>query len=192
MPVNLASIGKNSVKMVPSMKEVKLESLWAEQTVVVTFFRRFGCVFCRQGAKELSLLTPLLASHNVKNIGVGLEEFGLEEFVEGKFFNGDLYVDIEKKTYQDLGYKRYGTFGVMMSLFSKTARDALAKNKVDKLESNLKGDGLQTGGTLVITKGGDQVLLDYRQDNPADQVDTAEILRVLEIPNPAAKDDAKH
>lgn len=127
MPVNLASIGKNSVKMVPSMKEVKLESLWAEQTVVVTFFRRFGCVFCRQGAKELSLLTPLLASHNVKNIGVGLEEFGLEEFVEGKFFNGDLYVDIEKKTYQDLGYKRYGTFGVMMSLFSKTARDALAK-----------------------------------------------------------------
>lgn len=63
---------------------------------------------------------------------------------------------------------------------------------MDKLESNLKGDGLQTGGTLVITKGGDQVLLDYRQDNPADQVDTAEILRVLEIPNPAAKDDAKH
>lgn len=75
----------------------------------------------------MSLLTPLLASHNVKNIGIGLEEFGLKEFVEGQFFNGDLYVDIGKKTYQDLGYKKYGTIGVLMSLFNKKARDAMAK-----------------------------------------------------------------
>ncbi len=39
---------------------------------------------------------------------------------------------------------------------------------------------------MVITKGGAQVLLDYRQDNPADHVDLADILRVLNITNPEA------
>lgn len=40
----------------------------------------------------------------------------------------------------------------------------------------------------MITKGGVQVLLDFRQDNPADHVANSEILRVLGIPNPTAKD----
>lgn len=39
---------------------------------------------------------------------------------------------------------------------------------------------------MVITKGGAQVLLDYRQDNPADHVDISDILRVLNITNPEA------
>lgn len=76
---------------------------------------------------ELSKLTPLLESHNVKNVAVGLEEFGLQEFLDGNYFNGDLYIDVGKKTYQALGYKRYGTIGVLMSLLNKTARDAMAK-----------------------------------------------------------------
>ena len=39
-------------------------------------------------------------------IGVGVEELGVEEFVEGKFFDGELYIDTQKKSYQDLGFKR--------------------------------------------------------------------------------------
>jgi len=120
----------------------------------------------------------------VKNVGVGLEEFGLEDFVKGQYFNGELYVDIKKQTYRDLGYKKYSTAGVLMSLLNKKARDAIARNKEEKLDSNLQGDGLQTGGTLIITKGGEKVLLDFRQDNPADHVTNAEILRVLGIPDP--------
>jgi len=42
MPVDLKVIGKNHVKKVPGMEEVMLESLWADQDVVITFFRRFG------------------------------------------------------------------------------------------------------------------------------------------------------
>ena len=59
---------------------------------------------------------------------MGLEEFGLQEFVDGGFFNGDLYVDIGQKTYKDIGYKRFWTIGVLMTLFNKPARDA--DNKV--------------------------------------------------------------
>lgn len=115
------------------LQQVPLESLWAEQTVVITFLRRFGCLFCRQGAKELSTITPALESHGVKNICVGLEDFGLDDFVKGEFFNGDMYVDIGKQNYKDIGYKRYSTIGVFMSIFSKSARDRIAKvSKIPK------------------------------------------------------------
>lgn len=127
MSVDLSKLGGNRVKLVPSMEEVKLETLWAENTVVITFLRRFGCLFCRQAAKELSTLTPILAAHNVKNVGVGLEELGLEEFVEGKFFNGDLYVDVEKKTFKDIGFKRWGIMSMISGMLAKTSRDALSQ-----------------------------------------------------------------
>lgn len=75
----------------------------------------------------MSTLTPLLASHGVKNVAVGLEDFGLDDFVKGEFFNGDLYVDIDKKSYKDIGYKRFSTVGVILSLFSKKSRDRISQ-----------------------------------------------------------------
>jgi len=136
----------------------------------------------------MSTLTPLLAAHNVKNVGIGLEEFGLQEFVERNFFNGDLYVDDKKKTYQDMGYKRFNFFTVMASLLQKVARDAMNRNKTEQLPHNLQGDGLQNGGTLIVSKGGGKVLMDYHQENPADHVGTAEVLRVLGIQQPPPLD----
>ena len=41
-------------------------------------------------------------------IGVGLEEFGVEEFVAGKFFDGELFLDTQKKSYEAMGFKRFG------------------------------------------------------------------------------------
>lgn len=67
---------------------VELQSLWAKQTAVVVFLRRFGWQLCRLWSTELSSVKPQLDAHNVKLCGVGLEELGLEEFQEGKFFTG--------------------------------------------------------------------------------------------------------
>jgi hypothetical protein len=58
------------------------------------------------------------------------------------------------------------------------------QNKKEKLPSNLKGDGLQNGGTLVVTKGGTTILLDFRQDNPADHVKNENVLKALGIAVP--------
>ena len=63
---------------------------------------------------------PQLKEHNVRLIGVGLETLGMEvctksdfadmiitqEFVEGEFFAGELYVDEAKASFQQLGFKR--------------------------------------------------------------------------------------
>jgi hypothetical protein len=38
--------------------------------------------------QELSLLSPRLSQENVRLVGIGLEELGVEEFVEKKFWDG--------------------------------------------------------------------------------------------------------
>ena len=45
-------------------------------------------MFCRLGAKELSLIADQLKSANIRLIGIGLEHLGVEEFIEGNFFKG--------------------------------------------------------------------------------------------------------
>lgn len=69
---------------------VELQSLWAKQTAVVVFLRRFGWPLCRLWSTELSSVKPQLDAHGVRLCGIGLEEFGVEEFQEGKFFTGGL------------------------------------------------------------------------------------------------------
>lgn len=112
-----------------------------------------------------------------------MEELGLEEFQQGQFFAGELFIDAKKETYKLLGFKRFNFFSVIGSLFAKKARDAYSKAKQEKVGGDMKGDGMQTGGTMVIEKGG-KTLLTFKQDNPADHVDPAEVLKALGIDAP--------
>ncbi len=50
-------------------------------------------MFCRLAAQELSLLSPRLSQENVRLVGIGLEELGVEEFVEKKFWAGGRKLD---------------------------------------------------------------------------------------------------
>lgn len=82
-----------------------LESLWKENTCVIIFFRRWGCLFCRQWAKDLGQISNILNNNNIRLIGVGPEELGVEEFKDGKFFDGgqnkiqslNLYFEVKAK-----------------------------------------------------------------------------------------------
>jgi hypothetical protein len=47
-----------------------------------------------------STLKPELDAHGVALAGIGLEELGLEEFLAGNYFNGDLYLDVDKSCYK--------------------------------------------------------------------------------------------
>jgi prostamide/prostaglandin F2alpha synthase len=174
-------IGKLVVKKVPGLEEVEISSMWQDQTVVITFFRRFGCIFCRQAAKDISIINPILEKHGVKLIGIGIDEIGLADF---DFFAGDLFIDPSKDTYKALGYKRFGYFTAFTSLFSKSSREAYSKSRANKISGNMKGDTFQNGGTLVVKKGGEEVLLSYRSENPADYVSNQAILNALGITDP--------
>ncbi|GBL76212.1 Prostamide/prostaglandin F synthase [Araneus ventricosus] len=137
--------------------------------------------FCRLAAKQLSEIKPKLDEHNVRLVGIGVEELGVQEFIDGKFFAGDLFIDVEKKCYKDLEYKRYGFLNLIPALFTKTSRDAISASREAHLGGDLKGDYYQVGGTLVVKKGGEKVLLNHKQESLADHVDSKEVLKCLNI-----------
>ena len=56
-----------------------------------------------------------------------------------------------------------------------------SKARAKNVEGNMSGDGLQNGGLLIVSKGGERVLLNHKEDSPGDHVSNAVILRALGI-----------
>uniref|UniRef100_A0A3P9MLA4 Prostamide/prostaglandin F synthase n=1 Tax=Oryzias latipes TaxID=8090 RepID=A0A3P9MLA4_ORYLA len=179
--VDLAKVGKNVVKSADSGENVELQSLWQEQPVVLFFLRRFGCQVCRWMASEISKLEPDLRASGVSLVGVGPEEVGLQEFKEGGFFKGSIYVDDQKRCYKDLGFKRYTAISVVPAALGKKVRDISSKASAEGIQGNFSGDLLQSGGMLIVAKGGEKVLLHFIQDSPGDLVPLEDISKALGI-----------
>ncbi|OWF43096.1 Prostamide/prostaglandin F synthase [Mizuhopecten yessoensis] len=127
---------------------------------------------------EISALKPQLDAINVRLIGVGLEELGLDDFLKGEFFTGDLFLDVKKQCYKDLGFRRLNFFSLFPAIMAKVSRDAMDKAKKEKIDGNLKGDGMQNGGILIVETGG-KLLLSFKQENPADHLENREILKAV-------------
>jgi len=181
----LKKISRNVLFNYASKEEVAFETLWQEKACVITFLRRFGWSLCRLGAKEISDIKPLLDEHDVRLIGVGLEELGVEEFVAEKFFDGELFLDTKKKSYEDMGFKRFGMLAAIPELLKKITRDASSRADARGISGNMAGDGMQTGGTIVVNKGGSEVLYLFKQTTFADHAPNEDILKALGI-QPAA------
>ncbi|XP_045781129.1 prostamide/prostaglandin F synthase-like isoform X2 [Maniola jurtina] len=180
MSVDLSVIGAHKVKSIPCGEVVEMKSFWQDQDVAIIFFRRWGCIFCRLWAKELGEIAPILKKNNIKLVGIGLETAGSKEFIDGKFFDGDLYYVEDRSTYQTLGFKRFNVVTILTSLLWKQSREAIVKGKSLGLHNDLIGDGLQNGGALLIKESG-ELLLRYVQDIPADWLTNMEICKVYLI-----------
>ncbi|KAM9361228.1 prostamide/prostaglandin F synthase [Symphorus nematophorus] len=178
--VDLVKVGKNKLKS-ETGESVELGSLWQDQPAVLFFLRRFGCQICRWMAAEISKLEPDLTANGVALVGIGPEELGLKEFKDGKFFKGAIYIDEQKKSYKELRLKRYTAISVVPAAMGKKVRDIAAKAKADGIQGNFSGDLLQSGGMLIVAKGGEKVLLHYIQDSPGDLVPLDDISKALGI-----------
>uniref|UniRef100_A0A3Q3WB55 Prostamide/prostaglandin F synthase n=1 Tax=Mola mola TaxID=94237 RepID=A0A3Q3WB55_MOLML len=165
--VDLAQVGKNALKS-ETGETVELQSLWQDQAVVLFFLRRFGCQICRWIASEISKLEPDLRAGGVALVGIGPEELGLKEFKEGGFFKG-------RKQYL------YTAISVVPAAMGKKVRDISAKAKSDGIQGNFSGDLLQSGGMLIVDKGGEKVLLHFIQDSPGDYLPLEDISTALGI-----------
>lgn len=172
--IDLAAVGNNTLKS-ETGETVELKSLWKDQPVVLFFLRRFGCQICRWMASEISKLEPDLKASGVSLVGIGPEEFGLQEFKDGGFFKGAIFVDEKKKCYKDLRFKRYTALSVVPAALGKKVRDISSKANAAGIQGNFSGDLLQSGGMLIVDKGGEKVLLHFIQDSPGDLVPLEEI-----------------
>lgn len=178
---DLVQVGKNLLKSGETGESVELQSLWQDQPVVLFFLRRFGCQLCRWMASEVSKLEPDLRASGVALVGIGPEEIGLKEFKEGGFFKGSIYIDEQKKCYKDLGFKRYTAISVVPAALGKKVRAAAAKANAEGIQGNFSGDLLQSGGMLIVAKGGEKVLLYLIQDSPGDLPSLEDISKALGI-----------
>jgi prostamide/prostaglandin F2alpha synthase len=68
---------------------------------------------------------------------------------------------------------------IFSAIFSRKSRLASSKAKEFGLGGNMKGDGYQNGGCLVVPAGGGSALFTYRQEHAADHPDNADILKAL-------------
>ncbi|XP_006871795.1 PREDICTED: prostamide/prostaglandin F synthase [Chrysochloris asiatica] len=179
--LDLARVGACVLKNAVTGEAVELRSLWQEQTCVVSGLRRFGCMVCRWISRDLSSLKGLLDQHNVRLVGVGPETVGLQEFLDGGYFAGELYLDETKQFYKELGFKRYNSLSILSAALGKPVRDVAAKAKAANIQGNLSGDLLQSGGLLVVSRGGEKVLLHFVQKSPGDYVTNERLLQILGI-----------
>ena len=175
-------IGKLFVTKMPEVEVTQIQSLWAEQPVLLCMFRRWGCGICRMSAANISAIEPLLAEKNVRLVGFGVETLGFEEFFETRFFVGELFVDEDKGAYKALELRQnswrnlWGLLGGEIMKFFK-----LSQSK--GFENNLKGDTNQLGGTFLIMPDG-TVPYAHFQSKESFEPDLSAILQVLGVALP--------
>ncbi len=113
-------------------------------------------------------------------IGVGFESRFVKPFVEGGYFSGELYVDDDMACYKALEYQRFSFFDLVKRLLSTTFRSRKAKADGMGISGDMKGDGFQNGGALIVDKGGKQ-LYEFIQEDASIQITKEEIFKALKI-----------
>lgn len=179
--MDLTAVGINLVKCIRTGEVVELRSVWKERVSVIFFLRRFGCQVCRWTAKEISKLKEAFDQNDVHLVGVGPEELGVKEFMDGQYFKGDLYIDEKKQCYKDLGFKRYNAINLLPAALGQKVRQIVTQANKDGISGNFTGDVMQSGGLLIVSKGGEKVLFHFVQDSPGDHVPLDTICQVLGI-----------
>ncbi len=59
-------------------------------------------------------------------------------------------------------------------------RAAFGKVKESGVGGDMRGDGFQNGGAIIVDKGG-KLLYEYRQDDASEQISADEILNALNL-----------
>lgn len=124
-------------------------------------------------------------------MGIGLEKLGVEDFVAGKFFEGELFIDAEDcQSYRDLGFHQMSALDLVPGLLSPQALSAGLNATLSGLGGNMWGNGMQNGGLLVVERGGNKVPFSFRQNQPSDHPDRKAILDALNIPQGELSDES--
>eukprot|EP01133_Synstelium_polycarpum_P014566 gene14566-17219_t len=163
---------------------VAFTSFWQNKRCVIMCFRRFGCLVCRLQAMDLSSLKPKLDRMGIALIGIGFETLGLQDFIAGKYFAGEIYIDRSRSVYRALSLKRMGFWDSAVGLTDPKLSVYRKRAKETGLPSNFRGDGLQLGATLVLGPKPQGALYDLRQTKFTDVFDLNKILKACKKPYP--------
>ncbi|KAK2719959.1 prostamide/prostaglandin F synthase-like isoform X2 [Artemia franciscana] len=104
----------------------------------------------------------------------------IDDFFKLTGYEGKLYIDENEECYQALQLKRITPLNALPMVFSKSARNGIRQVKEQRVGGNLRGDGYQLGGVLIVRKGGDLVAF-QRQESPAQlPMEPHEVLQIID------------
>lgn len=132
---------------------------------------------CRSGAKQITTLAAE-AGKPVRLTAIAKEHLGNEEFVE-KFWPApaELYFDEPKKlpAFNECNGQSQGIMsGFGSYLVGGAVANAVKKAKDEKVEGNMKGEGLVLGSVLVVSSTG-ELLLHHKEKTWGDHPSDAEL-----------------
>ena len=164
--INIDKIKDKKLYNPEKKEEIEFESLYktlsSNQLLYVVFFRRWGWVFCKAGALELSKTFEKVNKEypsRLRFVGVGVEELGYDEFKKQGYFKNELFVNRGKTIYKALNFQRpscLSCWGFCKKDVFKRYKEIETKFSEKKLktEVNTKSDQLQMGGSIMITPTG--------------------------------------
>lgn len=123
---------------------------------------------------ELSSLKDHLDARGIRLIGIAGEHLGREEFL-AKYWKGELYFDLGKKTWFPAihGGSKYTSImsGIMSALSGGAVAKAWKRVQAKGVDGNLKGEGTILGGVWVVhPQQGGQVIYEFREKSWGDSV----------------------
>lgn len=163
------------------LTSIPLHSLWESKPTLFLFLRRLGCALCRSYAKQMdrhrkALEELKIENQNIRVVAMSFEAFGEgsdsdRSFEAGGFWTGPLYV-IDKRIYEKL----FGRKGLTDSFFGllDMDKDAVAAAKLAGIQGNLRGDGFQLGGQILVNTQG-EVIFEHKQKRYGDDATFEEI-----------------
>jgi prostamide/prostaglandin F2alpha synthase len=116
--------------------------------------------------------------NKLKHVAVGLAKLDYEDFLKENYFqNGHIYIDEGKQTYKALDFTSKGIFSLygMLNVGLYTKGYQASKRGI---KGNMKGDGFQLGGTLIVDRKGD-IIFKHLQKSYSDQPDMEQIFKAV-------------
>uniref|UniRef100_A0A3B5MAK7 Peroxiredoxin-like 2A n=1 Tax=Xiphophorus couchianus TaxID=32473 RepID=A0A3B5MAK7_9TELE len=145
-------------------KVIKAKSLWEKNGAVVM-----------AEASELSSLKPQLEELGVPLVAVVKENVGSEIQDFRPHFAGDIYVDEMKHFYGPLQRKMGGLGFIRLGVWQNFIRAWRSG-----YQGNMLGEGFILGGVFVIGPGDQGILLEHKEKQFGDKVDTADVLKAAQ------------
>lgn len=142
---------------------------------------------CRMGAANLSALKPAFDELGVTMIGIGVEMIGFQDFVEGGYFTGELFIDEKKECYTALSCIR-NTWRNLWGLMDKDILRIFDISKKKGYANNLAGDKNQLGGTFVLGPKDGKTMYGHYQTPKSFEPSLVGIMESLKIPIPEGYD----
>jgi prostamide/prostaglandin F2alpha synthase len=141
------------------------DSLMKGNIVLLHLIRRYGCGICRDQCREISMLKPALDMLGIKLIGIGHGEKGLGAFVEGHYWDSDLYTDPNGELFHSLGCGREGSPWSVLSPSNVVA--ILRASSVGDTSVEGGGSRFVLAGSFVFNRYG-KAVLEVRQKSFSD------------------------